>query len=487
MLGIVNSNYAGISGAMINPANTVASPLYIDINWFSLDLFLENNYIYMAKNEYRFKRFFSSSSPFPTHGVDNNLIMYDNYTHTDKKAYLNIRLMTPSFSINIGKHSFGLVTGVRTAMSVRNVPYDIAKFGYEQLFYPPQYGINYVDNRNMRIAELSWAEIGFNYSYVIKQQSLDYWTAGITVKDLQGIAGGYMYSTNIDYVMLDKDTLIIRNMNGGAGYSLPVNYNGTSVNTNPIFKGKGIGVDIGMLYEKKKRSIPKEKIKKLCAQTYVPYKYKFGFSLLDIGRIKFTQNAQKLAFDNVSAYWPDLSKTTFTSLNSFTSHLSNRFYGDSTKLVTGNTISVMLPTALSIQADLNYYNNWYVNGTLVYPIQFSKTGIVRPMIVALTPRYETAIFEASIPFSIYDWTKPRLGLSARFRGFFVGTEKLGGFFHFSDFTGIDFYAGLKLSLRKGNCRGKVNQSCGIQEYKGFRKKDKEKKPKKLRRPLTLFK
>jgi len=54
-------------------------------------------------------------------------------------------------------------------------------------------------------------------------------------------------------------------------------------------------------------------------------------------------------------------------------------------------------------------------------------------------------------------------------GFFAGTEKISGFFHFKDFTGLDFYAGVKLSLRKGHCRNKGTENCGIEEYKLFNK------------------
>ncbi len=486
MLGIVNSNYSGITGSMINPANTVCSPLYLDVNWFALDLFVENNYVYLAKSEYRFRRFISSNSVFPTHGVNNNLITYDYYTHSDKNAYANVRLIAPSFSINVGRHSFGLVTGARTVMSTRNMPFDIAKFGYESLLYPPQYDINYVNNRNVYNAELAWAEIGFNYSYVFKQQAQDYWAVGITVKDLLGFGGGYLYAKDIDYVMLDKDTLIVHNLNGEAGYSLPVNYQSNTFDANPLFKGKGIGVDIGVVYEKKQKSSPADNFDKLCAQNYVPYKYKIGVSLLDIGRIKFKQNAQKFTFDNASTYWPGVANTSFTSLENFSALLSNQFYGDSTKLISGNQIKVALPTALSVQVDYNYRDNWFLNGTMVYPVQFSKSGLIRPFVIAVSPRYETTVFEASLPLSIYDWSKPRIGVSARYRGFFMGTEKLGAYFHFTDFTGIDFYMGLKLSLRKGNCKGKPATSCGYDEYKGFVKTEKEKKPKKLRKALRLF-
>lgn len=470
MLGIVNSSYAGITGTVINPAVTVTSPFYIDFNLFAGDIFAENNYIYMAKEEYRFSRFFSKNPDYPTHGTNNSMIVYDYYNTKNKNAFASTRLMGPSLAVTIGRHSFGFVTGARAVSSSRNVPYDIAKFGFERREFPPLYGVNYADNQKIYNAELAWMENGINYSYVLKQGGLDYWAAGITVKDLRGYGGGYVYFDNVDYILPDPDTLIVHNVNGEAGYSLPLDYQTNEFIKNPLFRGKGIGIDLGIIYQKKKKAVQDERVSTLCDQSYTPYQYKIGISLLDIGHVKFTQNAQKLVLDNVSTTWAEVSSTNYSTVNDFTALLSNQFYGNPTEIVKGNEINIALPTALSVQADVNYYKNWFVNGTMVLPLQISKSGLRRPALLAVTPRYETSLFDISLPITLYDWTKPRIGLSARFLGFFVGTEKLGGFFHFADFTGLDFYFGVKISLRKGHCRGKkTDDNCGIEEYKMFRK------------------
>lgn len=470
MLGIVNSSYAGISGTVINPAVTVTSPFYIDINLAAGDIFAENNYIYMAKEEYRFSRFFSKNPDYPTHGTDNSMIVYDYYNTKNKKAFASTRLIGPSLAITVGRHSFGFVTGARAVSSSRNVPFDIAKFGFERHNFPALDGVNFVDKQKIYNAELAWIENGINYSYVLKQGGLDYWAAGITVKDLRGIGGSYVYIDNADYILPNADTLIINNLNGEAGYSLPIDYQTNEINQNPLFRGKGVGIDIGIIYQKKKSEVQNERISTLCAQTYTPYKFKIGVSLLDIGHVKFTQNAEKLQFDNVSAEWDGISNYSNSSVNEITAMLSNQFYGNPTEIIKGNEIIIALPTALSVQADVNYYKNWYINGTMVLPLQVSKSGLKRPALLGITPRYETSLFDISLPITLYDWSKPRIGLSARFLGFFAGTEKLGGFFHFSDFTGLDFYFGVKISLRKGHCRGKkTDDNCGIEEYKMFRK------------------
>jgi hypothetical protein len=479
MLGIVNSSYAGITGSVINPAVTVTSPYYLDINLLSGDIFAENNYIYLAKEEYRFSRFLSKNPDYPTHGADNSMIAYDYYNTKDKKAFASERFIGPSFAITVGRHSFGMVTGARAFMSTKNVPYDVAKFAFERFKLPVEaedlYNTQFTHDKDIYNAEMAWAEIGFNYSYVFKQESQEYWAAGITVKDLLGHSGGYMYSQNLDYQVFNKDSLIFNNLKAEAGYSLPLNYETNEYMKDPLFRGKGLGFDLGVIYQKKKKEVQPEKVRKLCSQNYTPYQYKIGVSILDIGRIRFTQNAEKLVFDNVSTSGSDILYAQYSSVRDFTNFLSEQFYGDSTTLIQGKEIKIALPTALSIQADVNFYKNWFINGTLVLPLQFSKSGLRRPSLLAVTPRYETALFDISMPVSLFDWTDPRIGLSARFMWFFVGTEKLSGFFHYQDFTGLDFYFGAKISLLKGHCRNnspgkkRAGENCGIEEYKMFQK------------------
>jgi hypothetical protein len=479
MLGIVNSSYAGITGSVINPAVTVTSPFYLDINLIVGDIFAENNYIYLAKEEYRFSRFFSKNPDYPTHGTDSSMIAYDYYNTKDKKAFASERFIGPSFAITVGRHSFGIVTGARAFMSTKHVPYDIAKFAFERFKLPVEaadlYNTQFSHDKDIYNAEMAWAEIGFNYSYVFKQEAQEYWAAGITIKDLFGYAGSYLNIQSLDYKVFDQDSLRISNLNAEAGYSLPINYETNDFMKEPRFRGKGLGIDLGVIYQKKKTEVQPEKVRKLCSQNYTPYQYKIGVSLLDIGRIRYKENAELLVFNNIDTTWSDITYNDYTTVRDLTNLLGNQFYGDTNTLIQGNEITIALPTALSVQADVNFYKNWFINGTLVLPLQFSNSGLRRPSLLAVTPRYETALFDISMPVSLFDWTDPRIGLSARFMWFFVGTEKLSGFFHYQDFTGLDFYFGAKISLLKGHCRNnspgkkRTSENCGIEEYKMFQK------------------
>lgn len=470
MLGLIGSNYSGIHSTLINPSGLSNSKYYLDINFLTLGVSVENNYVYLGKSDYKFSRFLSTNPQFPTYPPDNKST-FDYYNTDLKKAYAYIRVMGPSVMLSYGDHAFGLTTGFRTVVSGRNIPYDIAKFGYSSLDFRPQHRINYKDYRNFDVAAMSWAEIGLSYAYVFKKFNRENWSAGISVKRLMGVAGGYANVDNIDYMLLNKDTAIVYNLNAEAGYSLPVDYQTNNYNRTPIFRGGGFGFDIGITYKKTIKGQQNITYSEICAQPFTPYRYRIGVSIIDIGRITFKKNAQKLLFNDVSTYWPDISNFNYQNIDSTVRELSQRFYGNPDELLQGNRISIGLPTALSVQVDVHYTGNWYINSTLIYPLKMSSASLMRPAQIALTPRFETDYFEVNLPLSLYEFERPRIGISARLGILTIGTDKLGGFFHFNDFTGLDFYFAVKLSFIKGHCKSSGGETnCAKSEYKKFIKK-----------------
>jgi hypothetical protein len=101
----------------------------------------------------------------------------------------------------------------------------------------------------------------------------------------------------------------------------------------------------------------------------------------------------------------------------------------------------------------------------------NSASLMRPAQLTFTPRFETDHFGIDLPLSLYDFNQPRIGISMRLGIFTFGTDKLGGFFNLHDFTGLDFYFGIKLSFIKGNCKNSDNNpSCSNSEYKKFIKK-----------------
>jgi len=449
MLGLVNSNYAGVNSQKLNPSLLVNNKVYLDVNIFSLDVFLENNYLYIHKEDYSFLEFFRKDPQFPSYeGVP-----FDHYWDQKRKyVYQDFNIIGPSLMIARGEHAFGFHTSVREITSVWRLPYDIANFIYEDLVYSPQHNIRY-DNNNFSANSLAWGEIGISYARLLGQIGKNRWTAGISINRLLAYSGLYMYTNNIDYVMLDDSTADIYNLNAEAGVALPLDYdNNDFPYGDKFFKGKGYSSNFGVTYLRMKKNQNKFREKRECEQVYEDYQYRFGVSIIDLGFIHFKTNAQKHIFGNVNYYWEHIDEVNYNNVNEAFRDLSGRFYnGDSTKSLVAEDFSMYLPTALSVQFDYHYYENWYFSGLAIIPIMYHDAQIYRPIQFVVSGRYENENLEVQVPLSLYNFVQPRLGLSVRIWNITFGSDNLAGFFSFSDFTGLNLYASLKLNFNKGKC------------------------------------
>ena len=127
--------------------------------------------------------------------------------------------------------------------------------------------------------------------------------------------------------------------------------------------GKGFGVDLGVVYQKKKKPVNLLTFKKLCQQKFLDYDYKIGISLIDVGSIRFTKKVNTGQFN----------QNMTNSLDGFVDSSDIQLITDSDSYNASSSLqkenySVKLPTALCIQFDYHYNKNWYFNGTFVQGI-----------------------------------------------------------------------------------------------------------------------
>jgi hypothetical protein len=464
MWGITTSNYAGSTGALLNPCAINTSKLYMDVNILTADIFFENNYGYIHRQDYSLFKFLSPNPSFPKYGPDE--LPFDHYTTKNPKfVYSSEIIIGPSAMISVGQHAFAIHTGARALTSAYNVPLEICNFGYYGLQYTPQHNINYMSS-NVGSTALVMGEVGISYAYSFRKISMEDWTAGITIKRMFSIAGGYVRASDANYIVLNDTSINIKNLNAEVGFSIPLDYNSNAFpDSGPLIKGGGFGFDLGVTFQNKVLSYQKRKITKLCRQRYIDYIYKIGVSVLDIGYVNFKKNAELHSFTDVSKYWINFDTLNFYSMDTLMQTLSNVFYGDPNASYVDNKIKVYLPTALSIQADYKVYRHWYAGVVLIQPLQMGKAFIRRPAQIALIPRYESPQLEFSFPFSLYDYRYPRLGFSVRYHFLTIGTDEMLSLFGLTNFTGLDFYISFKINFSKGNCgRFKRNVPCENEEY-----------------------
>jgi hypothetical protein len=468
MLGTVLGNYSGVNGIQLNPSSMQNSKTYLDINLLSGDFFVDNNYLYLDKQEYRFTRFFQSTLEFPVHegsyGTGEKQL-YQSDSKSNKNGYQQLRINGPGAMLTVGRHAFGLTTGFRSVLSFDRIPYDIANFAYMGLTYTPQQDINYTDHKTSRGAALAWTEIGLSYSYSVYQRNYDKVTVGFSARRLFGYGGVYFKAKDADYIVPNDTTLHVNNLDAEFGFSIPVDYDDNEFWNSKLFPGGGFGFDIGATYTRYARIHATEYFNHLCSQPYEDYIYRIGVALIDIGAIRFKDHAVKMEIDNQDADWQHVNHINFTSTQQFADTISWQFYGDYTSAYKGDKFYIWLPAALSVQFDYHYYKNWYVNGSFIYGVNLAPGSLTRPAQVSVTPRYETSWFEANLPVSVYDWSLVRMGLSLRIYNLTVGTEKLGQFFKIRNFSGLDFYFSIKYFFEKGVCKKQKQKGCLDSERK----------------------
>ena len=481
MLGIMNSNFTGVNGAIINPANTVTSDQTININLLAGDFFISSNYIYVHRKDYGFLKIFRVNImdpqflyiyEYPQYNYSDSIYYYDYFKNArPKNVYLNARIAGPSVMYHKGKHAFTLVTGLRNNTSVVKLPDDLANFIYRGQQFRPQQNNTYTDG-TIRFTALSWAEIGLGYAYNIRKDYDYEVNAGITVKALLGLGAAYGVIRNITYMIPNRDSIYVYDMNATIGYSMPFNAADNTAVIDPLIKGTGIGFDFGATYLKlNQRSDGNRKGSAWLQGTKEKYLYKIGVSLIDVGKINFNKLVEVNEFNNVdNVLWSGLKTFSPTSLQQALRSASYHLLGDSMASLTNRTkFSVWLPTAASFQFDYNFGNNLLINATIVQGIRLGQVAVRRPTLLSVTPRYETRYFEVNLPFSFYDFRDPQIGLAIRIFSLVIGTEKLGTFMNLTDVNGMDVYfsLGFNIDPREKSGSGKCDS---YEDYKRYRKK-----------------
>ncbi len=455
MTGLGFDNYNGAAGAMLNPAFLSNSKVYLDVNLMITDVFAENNMGYFDKDSTSFWDLARMITKPSYQGPDVYSVLYEN--SNKKNFYVSPKIQGPSFMLQDGRQAFAIGITVRSVSSAVNIPYEMV-LSKGRLSDSSLVNNNF-DDKDFSTSSLNWAELNLGYAYDLIDRGNTKLTVGGTFKILFGIGGTYAATKQLNYDVLDSATLDIKNFDSKIAYAVPIDYDdyGTTI-LDPLFKGHGVGMDIGILYTKLKTfTDPGEK--RLCAKPYADYIYKIGISLMDIGGIRFNHHAEMHSFDNVNAKWEQFDTVSTPSVRTTLQTLNTVFYGDPNRPPSDTSFFMSLPATLSIQYDYHFNGNFYLAGYWQQPLRFRLRTVRLAPVLAVIPRYETRIFGASLPITFYNYEKLHVGASLRFYSVTIGTEKLGTFLGIGDFTGMDFYFSIRFNLNKGRGMSYFKEAC----------------------------
>lgn len=462
MAGLVHSNHAGTNVLFFNPAGLHHQKDYLSINLITADFFLGTDYLYLDKNEFSFLNLVTGNLNLPMHPTgysqgERPFYIYEKGNNT--RFDFDIKIQGPSAMFIYRNHAIALFSAAKSYLTMRNISPDIGNLLYYGFGYTPQHQQKYLI-KDLDFSYLGWGEIGLSYAYQWNSRSFSNWNFGISLKYLLGVGAISFHADEIEYTLNDDTTIDIDKLEANFEYSLPSNYNTDEFPVGPFINGKGFGVDIGIEYQELLERQAKRRVR-ACAQTYYPYKYRIGVSLMDIGYINFKNNAQVHNYTNTDYTWYRIDTMEYVNWNALMQEASQRFYGSPTATLKTNVFKMWLPSSINIDGDYNFENDIYLNASLVLGLPINGNYLQKPSIVSITPRFERRNFEFSIPVSLYQWKYPRVGMALRLYYFTIGSDYFTSLLGIHDFNGMDLYFSLKINFEKGSCerRNKINP-CG---------------------------
>jgi hypothetical protein len=434
-MGIAHDNVNVTEGIRINPALAVDPMPWLDISVAGMYIFGASNGAYVAAEEF---------SPF-TGKLPSQLSQDLNIEKVD--GQIEAMIIGPAINASIGKFSIGVSSALRNYAVGQNIQKEFAR-GLIYGLNIPEYYNTPLNGSNYRAKAMSFLEFGVNGGMIAYQKGKIIVNAGINLKYMLGLGGINLLVDDFNYEMQDSTNAYVNDFSG--------KYGGSDIGFHP---GVGYGADIGFTLEKKVapgRYYSPHSPKSGCK--HLDYVYRLGFSVLDIGAIKFKGSYYR-EVQNANGEWNDYADARTNDIGAIINNLDNVLESGVTN--SKSSYFAKLPLSFSLQFDYNFGKGIYVNSTLLYGVALKNSfGAERISMLAITPRFEGKRFGISAPLSINTIWKPGLGLAFRFWFLSIGTDNIFPYFLNMDVYRLDFYAHLKVPIF-------INKPCkkrGLGEY-----------------------
>ncbi|MCB0794135.1 MAG: hypothetical protein KDB88_05315 [Flavobacteriales bacterium] len=438
-LGLSHSNYMPLEGGLLNPARYAGQWPYADLRVLGVGLNIWNDLVALSGSDHSLvgeirNGLNGTSGPDP--------VLRTSFSERDKKATTLLDLRGPAASISMGRGTFGFSLRSRAALSVTGVPASMGRFMINGLNHAPQRGVRYRDD-NIRQVMATWNDASIHYARIVQASGFGMLSAGASVSYRMGHAAAILRFDELDYTILDTMRAVVHGTSGTYTLAMP----GTGI-------GRGWGADLGVSYERTFEEVDR----------YLPhrsstgckpmgYRYRLGLSIIDLGGMQF-RDVQGGAFSGTDVAIDDHQALSIEG----TDELDSLLRSDMSTYRPVDRIRLGAPTALSIQYDHRLREKVYIGTVWVQQISSPRgTRIRRPNTLAISPRFETRVFEAALPITIreYDLRRPMIGLMMRFNNLVLGSDHIVPLFTRQDIHAVDVYAMLRINMHRSPfCRGR---------------------------------
>lgn len=438
-IGLNTTAYAAIQHMPTNPAWVNNAADGMEIMPFSVNALAGTNAYYF------YKKFILNG--FGGKAVEGKDYIRDPQRY-QKHMWANLEMTGPAISFAYKKeHHFGVFTRVRQLHRAGNIT--STEFGLLGQSTPELYYDQAIAFRKAGYTTHTFAEVGFTYGRILRNDYYHIVKGGVTVKYLAGFVAGSVYAGSLDYtpgrdsVKIEGDISLLYTHNIG-----PFIDNNAQNDLTSWFQRagrSGLGLDIGVQYEYHPEGNP---------NVATPYLFSIAASITDLGGIRYIADTGSGSYDlAIHTDTARLVKLSYEGINEYMMKLES-----DTLLQGGEQVEKFrmgLPTAFRLNADYNAGNRVNFTLNMLLNLRGNGGGKYRPAYVSyinLTPSYGTRNFQVGLPCTMIGYQTFTVGAVFRFGPFYIGSSSALTTIMSRKIKNIDGYAGLVLKFRKDERR-----------------------------------
>lgn len=435
-MGYNTSNFGGLHSLSTNVASGVNSRVRLDVNLLSIDGDFGNNYFGVKSgfndviDTMKFERF---RSGYLKENSGNNL-----------HQHANLRVLGPSVMFNTGRLSFGITTEARFMQSISGVDKGLMANALGQLKEPSYAGKTF-DLSGMSVNAASWTELGAFFGYEIhKSEAFTVAVAG-RVKLLGAAVSSYLTAKKMTVSFTGDSLVNVGDLDLNYGYSKELDGSGSdfgntaSEKLNP-FSNPSFAFDGGITVEWR------PKFAKALTGSKVNYLFKFGAAINDIGSLNFQNGKYSGSYSGPGkSFRLESVKDSVKNPEILGTFLGKNFTPAPS---TTQDYSMRLPGTLNLQVDYHLFRPFFVNLNAVLPFseKFNDVRLHNLTMLTLTPRFESAWIDASLPMTYNGYGQFEAGASLRLGPIVVGSRNALNYLINSYNYGLNAYVGLKVLI-----------------------------------------
>lgn len=414
-VGFSSDNYSGVHQGIFNPAFLVDSKLKVDVNLISVGASFATDYTDLTLDNIQDILNAENLSDANTNPKDDN------------RVWLYADILGPSFFFKLNeKSAIGFTSRLRTLGNFENISGELLESainGFPNISYS-------FSQENLSFQTHPFAEFGVSYSRVLYDEDRLRLKGGASIKYLLGggVAQGFSESLAGRYSLFTGDV----SFSGDFAYQLSYTEDQEILNPEDILSNaeSGLAFDLGFVLDIRPKDWDNSGV------TGNPYMFRVGVALTDLGRVTYSVDDNRYAFDSSDIDGDQFEENIEDALNAFVAEESTR------------DLAVSLPSTLRVTVDYHITNNLFANldvqQNLVSTSGPSSRALNR---ITFTPRLETGLIGLYLPISHNEFAGGAVGAGLRLGPLVVGSQTVISNL-FSDNANLAHaYFGLKVPIK----------------------------------------